>query len=188
MDVTQIYERCSAEFAVRVHAVHGRWDTPTPLPGWDVRDLVHHLVYEQRWAPSVLAGATVAEVGDRFEGDLLGAEPVSAFDAAAAEALEAVRAGGGLAHTVHLSFGDFPAREYVMQLAADHLVHAVDLARALSADETLDAGLTEAVLAWYEPMEPMYRDAGVIGPRVGWPAGAGAQAQLLGRMGRAPIA
>lgn len=190
-DVQGIYDRCAAEFAARVHAVDGRWDDPTELPGWDVRDLVHHLVYEERWTPPMLAGATMAEVGDRFEGDLLGGDagdPVAAFDEAAAEALAAVRADGVLQRTVHLSFGDHPGLEYVMQLSADHLVHAVDLARALGVDESLDPQVTEAVLSWFGPMEDMYREYGVIGPRVGWPPGAGAQARLLGMMGRRPTA
>lgn len=185
-DVQGIYDRCATEFAARVHAVDSRWSRPTELPGWDVRDLVHHLVYEERWTPPMLAGATMAEVGDRFEGDLLGEDPVVAFDEAAAEALAAVRADGALRRTVHLSFGDHPGLEYVMQLSADHLVHAVDLARALGVDETLDPEVTEAVLAWFGPMEDMYREYGVIGPRVEWPPGAGAQARLLGMMGRRP--
>jgi len=186
MDVTEIYRRCSAEFAPRVHAADGRWDEPTPLPGWSVRDLVHHLVHEERWAPSILSGATIAEVGDRFEGELLGADPVGAFDSAAAEALAAVEAVDDFERPVHLSFGDFPAHEYVMQLASDHLVHAVDLARALGVDEALEPEVTQAVLDWFRPREEMYREFPVIGPRVDWPEGAGAQAELLGRMGRTP--
>ncbi len=186
MDVTQIYTRCGAEFAAQVHLVDGRWSAATPLPGWDVRQLVNHLVNEELWTPPLLAGATITEVGDRFDGDLLGDDPVAAFDEAAAEALAAVRADGALDGTAHLSYGDQPAREYVMQLATDHLVHAVDLARALGVSETLDPGLSTEVLDWFTPMEDMYRQAGVIGPRVDWPAGARAQARLLGMMGRTP--
>ena len=44
MDVIEIYRRCNAAFAVRVHAVAGRWREPTPLPGWSAHDLVHHPV------------------------------------------------------------------------------------------------------------------------------------------------
>lgn len=185
MELTEIYRRCTAEFAARVHAVGESWREPTPLPGWDVRDLVHHLVYEERWAPSILAGATIEEVGDRFEGELLADDPVATFDDASAAAIDAVL--GVTVSTVHLSFGEFPTEEYVMQLATDHLVHAVDLARGLRAEERLDPALVEVVLEWFEPMETMYRDHGVIGPRVGWAPGADAQARLLGMMGRAPV-
>ena len=186
MDPPETYARCSAGFSDRVHAVEGRWDAPTPLPGWDVWELVNHLVNEERWTPPLLGGATIEDVGDRFDGDLLGADPVARFDEAAAAALTAVRADGAVEGTVHLSFGDHPAREYVMQLAADHLVHAWDLARALGVDETLDGDAVAAVLDWFGSTEDLYREMGVIGARVDVPVGAGLQAVLLGRFGRTP--
>lgn len=187
MDVREIYTRCSAAFGERVHAVDGRWDAPTVNPGWDVRELVNHLVNEERWTPLLLGGATVEQVGDRFDGDLLGPDPVSTYEEAAAAALAAVLAEGAVEGTVHLSFGDRPASEYVLQLSADHLVHAWDLARALGTDETLDGEVVEALLAWYvEETEALYQRIGVIGPRVEVPAGSGAQAELLGRFGRTP--
>lgn len=184
MDIREIYARASDGFAHRVHAVDERWDDPTPLPGWDVRELVHHLVHEQRWAVPLLFGATIEEVGARFDGELLGDDPVTAFDVAAAGALAAVRADDDLGRTVHLSFGDHPAGEYVMQLAADHLVHTWDLARALGTDETLDPDLVDAVGAWFGELEAVYREMGVIGPRVD--VDGGAQERLLGRFGRQP--
>ena len=61
---------------------------------------------------------------------------------------------------MHLSFGDHPGAEYAMQLAADHLVHAVDLARALGLDETVDAAAAAAIVDWFEPMEASYRTRG----------------------------
>ena len=57
----------------------------------------------------------------------------------------AIAEPGALDRTVHLSFGDHPGAEYAMQLAADHLVHAVDLARALGLDETVDAAAAAAI-------------------------------------------
>jgi uncharacterized protein (TIGR03086 family) len=186
VDLQDIYRRAGAGFAARVHRVGGRWADPTPLPGWDVRALVHHLVEEQRWAVPLLAGATIQQVGDQLGGDLLGDDPVAAFDAAAAAAMAAVQAEGALEGTVHLSFGDCPGREYVMQLAADHLVHTWDLDRALGVDEPLDPAAVAAVRAWFGEHEPAYRQAGLIGPRVEVGPGAGALAELLGMFGRTP--
>ncbi len=184
MDVREIYDICSAGFTGRVHVVGGRWADPTPLPGWDVRALVNHIVNEERWTPALLGGSTVEDVGGRFDGDLLGDDPVAAVDDAAAAALAAVRAEGAVEGVVHLSFGDHPGREYAMQLAADHLVHTWDLARAIGADEKLDPQAVDAVLDWFGATEAQYREMGVIGPRVEVPAAAGPQAQLLGRFGR----
>lgn len=185
-DSREIYARCSAGFTERVHAVGGRWSDPTPLPGWDVRELVNHLVNEERWTPPLFAGSTMDEVGGRFDGDLLGDDPVATLDEAAAAALVAVRAEGSVERVVHLSFGDHPGREYAMQLAADHLVHTWDLARALQTDEALDPDAVVAVLEWFNGTESLYREMGVIGPRIDVAVGAGPQAELLGRFGRRP--
>ncbi len=184
--VPELYRRCSTEFGRRVPAAAGRWDEPTPLPGWDVRRLLHHVVEEERWAPPLLAGQTIEQVGDRLAGDLLGADPVGAWARAATGAATAVADPGALDRTVHLSFGDHPGTEYAMQLAADHLVHAVDLARALGLDDAVDAEAAAAVADWFGPMEATYRGLGAIGPRVEVDPDAGPAARLLGMMGRRP--
>jgi uncharacterized protein (TIGR03086 family) len=184
--VPELYRRCSAEFGRRARAATGSWDAPTPLPGWNVRRLVHHVVEEERWAPPLLAGKTIGEVGTGLAGDLLGDDPAAAFAAAAAEAMAAVAAPGALDRTVHLSFGDHPGAEYALQLAADHLVHAVDLARALDLDEAVDPEAAAAIESWFGPMEETYRSLGAIGPRVEVPADAGPAARVLGMMGRRP--
>jgi len=87
---------------------------------------------------------------------------------------------------VHLSYGDVPGREYAMQLAADHLVHAWDLARALDESTRLDPEAVAGVLAWFAGNEEAYRGAGLIGPRPAMPAGAGPQEALLVMFGRTP--
>jgi uncharacterized protein (TIGR03086 family) len=186
VDVRDLYARCSAGFVERVSAVGDRWADPTPLPGWTVRDLVNHLVNEERWTPLLFGGATIDDVGNRLDGDLLGADPITTVDEAAAAALVAVRAEGALEGTVQLSFGAHPGREYAMQVAADHLVHTWDLARALGAEATLDEDAVTVVLDWFDGVEPLYREAGVIGSRVDVAPDAGPQAQMLGRFGRQP--
>ncbi|MET7990774.1 maleylpyruvate isomerase N-terminal domain-containing protein [Amycolatopsis sp. NPDC005232] len=46
-------------------------DEPAPCAEWSARDLVNHLVCEQMWAPHVLAGQALGEVGGRYDGDVL---------------------------------------------------------------------------------------------------------------------
>jgi uncharacterized protein (TIGR03086 family) len=186
IETADLYARCDAAFTARLAAVDGRWDAPTVLPGWDVRALVHHIVLEERWAPPLFAGLTIAEVGDMLDGDQLTPDPLTAARDASGAALAAVRQDGVLDKTVHLSFGDLPGAEYARQLAADHLVHAWDLARALGVDDRLDPDALHAVLEWFGDTEEAYRAAGVIGPRVPLPDGADEQAQLLSRFGRQP--
>ncbi|HEU5111616.1 MAG TPA: TIGR03086 family metal-binding protein, partial [Micromonosporaceae bacterium] len=135
MDILDLYGRSLDEFVARVRAVDDTlWSAPTPCAGWDVRQLVNHVVYEDRWTVPLFAGRTIAEIGDRFEGDLLGADPAATAADAAAEARAAVAEPGALERTVHLSFGPTPAAEYATQLLADHLVHAWDVAVAVGAD------------------------------------------------------
>jgi uncharacterized protein (TIGR03086 family) len=185
MDIPAMFGRAVAEFDARVRQIgEDQWQAATPDEDWSVRDLVNHLVGEDLWAPPLLAGSTIAEVGNRFEGDVLGSEPRAAWTAAAAEAVRAVQADGAMDRIVHLSFGDFPGSEYTLQLFADHLIHAWDLARAIGADEQLDEDLVASCATWFEAVEEAYRSAGAIAapPRV--PGHADAQTLLLARFGR----
>ncbi|MDO7869082.1 TIGR03086 family metal-binding protein [Nocardioides jiangxiensis] len=157
------------------------WAAPTPCAEWDVRALVNHVVGEELWLPPLLAGRTIAEVGDRFDGDLLGADPKAAGRRAAGAAAEA---GEGVAdgQRVQLSYGEEAASEYLMQLAADHLVHGWDLAAASGQDRRLDPELVDAVAAWFRDREDMYRAGNAIGPRA--TSAGDPQAELLAAFGR----
>ena len=185
MDTPELHRRCCDAFGAYVDAIgDAQWGLATPCEDWDVRALVHHLVYEDVWTGPLFEGQTIEQVGDRFEGDILGDDPKAAYMRAAREATDAVGADGAMQRTVHLSFGDYTGDEYAMQLTADHLIHAWDLARAIGADERLDPELVSAVRAWFEGVESLYRDAGVIGARVAVADGADEQTALLGMFGR----
>src|SRR6516225_7232437 len=185
MDIPAMFGRAVAEFDTRVGQIGDhQWQAATPDEDWCVRDLVSHLVGEDLWAPPLLAGSTIAEVGDRFEGDVLGSEPKAAWTAASVAAVRAVEADGAMDRIVHLSFGDFPGSEYTLQLFADHLIHAWDLARAIGADERLDPELVDACAVWFAPVEAAYRSAGAIAGRPPVPGGADAQTRLLAMFGR----
>jgi uncharacterized protein (TIGR03086 family) len=184
-DTAELHRRAVEEFGARVNAVaDDQWQLPTPCSDWNVRQLVNHLVYENRWTVPLLGGSTIAEVGDRFEGDLLGDRPKAAWEESAKEATGAVQEPGALERTVDLSSGPTPGREYVNQLLADHVIHAWDLARAIGADERLDPELVDACAGWFASMEQHYRAAGAVGPRPEVPAGADAQTTLLAAFGR----
>lgn len=189
MSVPELHGRALAAFGRRVAAVGpDQWHLPTPCEGWDVRELVGHVVAENRWAPPLLGGQTIADVGDRLDGDLLGDDPATAWRESAAEATEAIERPGAMDATAHLSFGDVPGGEYVMQLVADLLIHGWDLARAVGADEHLDPTVVAACAAWFDANEAAYRSAGVIGPAVALPDDADEAARLLARFGRDPSA
>lgn len=182
MDVTTLFARTVDFWTATVDRVGtGAWSRPTPCTEWSVRDLVNHVTGEELWAVPLMEGETIAEVGDRFDGDVLGEDPVAAAHRAAEGAKQAVEAEGADGQ-VHLSYGDEAAAEYLRQLAADHLVHGWDLAAALGGDTTLPEDLVREVAAWFRTQEETYRSAGAIGPRV--PSTGDPTADLLAAFGR----
>ena len=186
MDVATLHRRAVASWEDRVATVGaGSWDAPTPCEKWSVRDLVNHVVGEELWAVPLLAGGTIAEVGDRFDGDVLGADPLSSSSAAAQAAVRSVDDTVPRGATVHLSYGEESAEEYARQLAADHLVHGWDLAVATGGDTRLDPELVAEVAGWFAEREELYRGAGIIGARVDADP-HDPQAQLIAAFGRHP--
>ena len=184
LSVREAYARGAATFDTVIGQVGSeQWTHSTPCPEWDVRALVNHVVGEDRWVPPLLAGLTIAEVGDTLAGDLLGDDPQLAWDRARHEAEEAVTVAPH-DQTVALSAGLTPVPEYLWQLAADHLIHAWDLAAACGVDLMFDDDLTAAVEDWFSTWEDRYRQAGAIGPRVTVPDGASRQHRLLAAFGR----
>lgn len=113
-------------------------------------------MYENLWVPSILDGRTIEEVGDRFEGDVLGDDPKAAWRTSIDVACAAAEELDDPGRVVHLSFGDLPAEEYLWQLFADLVVHAWDLARGVGADERIGDDLVEPCLRWAEPYAEIF--------------------------------
>lgn len=162
------------------------WGNPTPCTEWDVRALVNHLVNESAWVKPLLEGKTIAEVGDAFDGDLLGDDPHGAWERASNDARAAFAAPGAIERTVNLSYGDRPALEYLGQLAMDYVIHSWDLARGTDADDTIDPQLAEEICALAAPYEDLMKAVGVYGSKIVPPEGADLQTRLLAIFGRRP--
>ena len=187
-DLVELHGRCGRRFAALVAGVGvEQWHDGTPCSEWDVRTLVHHLLYEQRWVPPMFDGMPIEQVGDRFEGDLLGAN-ASAWPGLLASSIEEAHAvvaqPGTLYRTVQLSFGDATAHEYVLQLTADLAIHAWDLARATGQDSMLDPGAVALLLPWTEANASLLAESGMFGPPIDADAGAPDAVRLLGLLGR----
>jgi uncharacterized protein (TIGR03086 family) len=150
-----------------------------------VRDLVNHVVGEDLWTAPLVQGSTIEEVGDRFDGDVLGDDPVARARAAADDAVAAVAEGVPRGGTVHLSYGEEQLDEYVHQLAADHLVHAWDLAVATGTEAAFGPEVVDAVAGWYAEREELYRSAGAVGARHP-KSGNDALSRLITAFGRDP--
>lgn len=187
MNVPELFGRAVDEFDRRVLSIQDdQWSNTTPCSEWSVRDLVEHVVIEDLWAPSLLAGKTIEEIGGMvaFSGDLLGHDPKASWASAAAEARKAISRDGAMETTTHLSFGDFPGSFYALQLMSDHLIHAWDLARAIGSDELLDPELVSVTYKSMKPYAEALGESGAYAPAIDVPDAADPQTRLLALVGR----
>lgn len=179
-----LFARSIGRFVDRVAGVpDDAWSAPTPCADWDVRALVNHVMSEQVWAPHMVGGETVEEVGDRYDGDLLGDDPLATIRAAAAVATDAFAAADADA-VVHASYADIPLQEYLSQMLTDTEVHGWDLAVATGQDATVDPEIAALLVEVWEPQQELLRGSGVFGEEVAVPGDASPAERLLGLLGR----
>jgi uncharacterized protein (TIGR03086 family) len=195
VDVTELYERAREGFSRRLHALtEDQWNLPTPCTKWNVKELVHHVVYVQRWVPPLMAGETVAEVGDRFEGELLGDDPVATWEASIRETIDAITPEARSRQIQLLAYGTVTGLDLAYDMSMDLHVHTWDLSRAVGADEELDSDATKIIHDWLESVDvdrdlgfslPRLRLKGFFAPRVmDVPADADTQTRMLAIVGR----
>lgn len=154
-----------------------------------LRQVIRYHAYDEAWMPDMLAGRTMDEVGRAtFDGDLLGADPKAAFSALVDKGVAAAEAVTDLGKPVHWSYGDFPLGEGLWHTTSFRGLRAVDLARVLAVDDTLDPGLVQAMWDEFLPQAELWRSMGVFGPAVEVSADAPLQERLLGLTGRRPRA
>jgi uncharacterized protein (TIGR03086 family) len=184
-DLIELFRHAAEGFGRHVHAVRAeQWHDPTPCDEWDVRMLVNHVTVEQLWVPPLAGGSSVADIGDRFDGDQLGDDPVGAWDAAAGGSLASFGAPGAMTTTVSLSGGDTPTAEYCWEMTTDALIHSWDLARGIGADEALDTELVDLVYERMLPIAEHLQETGMYAAPVPVPDDAPLQTKLLALFGR----
>lgn len=152
-----------------------------------LRELINYHAYDDAWVPSMLAGVTMEQAGrDRFDGDLLGDAPRKSFAAIVERACPAAAALDDLDRTVHCSFGDFRAQEFLWQANYFRGIRAHDIAAVIGADTTLPTALVRELWSELSPHAEQWRDIGVFGPAVDVAADAPLQDRLLALTGRDP--
>lgn len=170
----------AAEFGRRVVAVTD-WDASTPDSEWTTRDLVAHVVDEQRWIPLLLTGCD----HDQAKGDLepIGADLVQEWDRFASAATTAwTKAPSDT--PVHLETDVVTAGEYLAEQTSDITIHTWDLARATGSDDRLPDELVEAVWQHFEPQIESLAATGLYAAPVEVGADAPLQVRLLAVTGR----
>jgi uncharacterized protein (TIGR03086 family) len=165
----------------------GQWAEPTPCTDWDVRALLGHVTAGNYWAAELAQGRTISEVGDRLDGDLLGADPLATYTASADAAHAAFSAPGALDRPCAVSYGPVPGSVYVGHRIIDIVLHGWDLATATGQPGRIDDDLAAGCWALLEPQVESFRAAGAFGaaaPHI--PADAAPAARLVLATGRRP--
>jgi len=174
-----------------------QWDMPMPasfqrrdassVP--TLREIIGYHAYDDAWVPDMLAGRTMDEVGaDAFKGDLLGSDPKGSFAAIVDKACAAAGALDDFDRTVHCSFGDFTAREYLWQINSFRGLRAHDIARVIGVEPELSDELVQGLWDEISPHADEWRTYGVFPPAVPMPDDAPLLSRLLAITGRDPYA
>src|ERR1700694_2030052 len=172
-DIAQLHRRALDETRDVIAGVGSEQENlATPCEGWDVRTLLNHLVSGNLWAAELGAGRSIAEVGDRLDGDVLGNDPLGAYDASATAAAAVFEAPGALDAPCAVSYGPVPGSVYAGHRFVDVLIHGWDLAVATGQDTSLDPALVDACWDEVGPQAAMLRASGMFGDDVAVPAEA----------------
>ncbi|TQF04368.1 TIGR03086 family protein [Kitasatospora acidiphila] len=186
----------SSEFERKLQAVRPeQWSWPTPCTEWNVRQLANHMTRGNLSYVRLLQGGDSAEFLRLRDVDALGADPVGAYVSSVRECARAFGQDGAMQRVLDYPLGPVTGRQALAVRTTDSTIHTWDLARAISAEESLDAGL----VAWIdEHLAEIY--AGLAetptaaetthrffaAPEGTLPHDASQQSRLLHRMGRTP--
>lgn len=160
------------------------WENDTPCSDWNVKDVVNHIVYENVWMVALFGGRTIEEVGDEFDGDLVGDDPIGVYTRTAGEAMAMLAQPDAMSRTCQISSGPVSGAEYSKQLFLDTLIHGWDIAVGSKQDAKLDDYLVQMCtpLARAIADDDAYRSA--FAPSVNSDAGGNPQTRLLALLGR----
>jgi uncharacterized protein (TIGR03086 family) len=184
MDTKDLFHEATKEAnSCIVRVDQSKLKNPTPCSAWTLKELLKHMVYEMAWVPDMLDGKTIAEVGDTYEGDLLGDDPVGAWSRRL-EAAQAAVDTANLKRTVHLSYGDFSAEHYILESASDMLIHGWDVSQALFSDLVFNKAAAQAVYDFVLPRAAEFRGSGLFGDVVPTKNDDSLQIKLLAFYGR----
>ena len=161
-----------------------RWHAATPCKGWDTQALLNHVVSGNLWAAELVAGATIQSIGDRLDGDVLGAGPAGSYAASAKAAAAAFLRPGALDAACAVSYGPVPGSVYAGHRFIDVFIHGWDLATATGQDTALDARLMKTCRQIIEPQLELFRRAGALAAELPVPPDATPQTRFLAMLGR----
>ena len=185
VNLSELHARALGETREAVaRIVSDQWDQPSVLDGMSVKDLVHHVVYGNFWVGPLMAGRTIEDVGEELEGDLLGSDPLAAYDRSSVVAADAFMRPGAMTDMVAVSYGPVPGEVYAGHRFMDVLIHGWDMAASTGQKLTMDPELVAACWDIVEPQAAMFAAAGAFAEPIAVTDDADPQTKLLALTGR----
>lgn len=189
METDELFLASDAALRNVVDRIHPD-DLAKPVPAeWSqtanptMRDILKAHAYDEAWIPGVLAGTSVADGDDWRDRDLLGADPIAAYDSLNDTATAAVREGVAPGSTFRFTYGEHPAQDGFVHLATYRAFQAWSIAKHLGIPFHLSpeviAGMNEHVV----PNVDEWRGWGVFPPAIDPPAEADDETRLLCTVG-----
>ncbi len=149
-----------------------------------LREIVNYHAYDAAWVPDVLAGKTMAEVGDRYEH--LKSDGAGEYRAHSDAAVTAAERLEDPERVVHLSYGDFPAREYLRHITSFRGFRVFDIAKWIGVSTEMPPALVKGMWEVLSPDMETWRAMGVYREAVPIADDAPLQDRLLALSGRDP--
>ncbi len=162
-EIADLHLTVCRHFTHTVRLADGRWDRPTPCGDWNARAVVEHVIGFH----DVLLLRPLGLKPDRPRHDVL-------------------RRWQLTIDRLPEAFKRHTPADLVPRLSQDVLVHTWDLARAVGADDRLDAGLCAMFLSRLPKDLTVLTASGMFAPPVPVDHDADAQSRLLAALGRDP--
>lgn len=159
------------------------WTAPTPVEGWQARDVVSHLI---EWFPPLLnecTGISIPATSAAIDKD-----PIGAWNERS-EVVQGILDDPKLANQLVAqgSFKGMPVAQLMdLIYSSDIFMHRWDLAKAAGSEANLDPDFCNELIAGLARVEEELRSAGHYGPAIAVPESASAEDRLIGFIGRDP--
>jgi hypothetical protein len=168
-----------------------QWEIPLPkeisYKPSNLKQAVQYHTYDDAWVPDVLQAKTAAEVGESYE-PLLDADSKdiqAKYREYNKRASEVVTQFQALHRVTHLSYGDFPAKDYLQHIITFRAFRSYDIAKLISIDTTMDPVFVASIMEELSPVIEGYRNMGVFPDALPVVDSASQQTKLLAMVGRA---
>lgn len=159
-----------------------QWSALTCCAGWDVRDVINHMVGGFNLMADTL---THGGLDGDFDRDWLGTDPVRAYRAAAQSVSAAWHRPDALTGPVTLTFGTVPGPLAAVIHLTEVVVHGSDIAVAIGAEDAIDQELcTELLTTMRRIGIEGFRVPGIFDPAVPVDPQLPSHRQLMAYLGR----